>query len=190
MMNTEIEAQMCRSSVPRSQSPPSSSSCIKSHSSVLASLNSSSQQNLNVDLQSTNARDISFCIIGITDTLFDEISVVALDGYQIFRKDRTGNKSAGGVCLYNKSNVEAFSSLVLYSDFIAMSEDLTNNVLQKALTLGVDRISTPIFATLSVKPQLFVNRWRVRPLNSKTPWCNYEIASSRRVAQKEQHCNA
>ncbi|RNA17853.1 RNA-directed DNA polymerase from mobile element jockey-like [Brachionus plicatilis] len=45
-----------------SQSSPSSSSCLTSHSSVLASLNSSSQQNLNVNLHSFNAGILLGCI--------------------------------------------------------------------------------------------------------------------------------
>ena len=47
-------------------------------------------------------------IIGITETWFDESSVAEMDGYQLFRKDRPGDKRGGGVCLYIKSYFEAF----------------------------------------------------------------------------------
>ena len=47
-------------------------------------------------------------IIGISETWFKSTSVVNMQGYDLYRKDRSDGRRGGGVCLYIENSIDSF----------------------------------------------------------------------------------
>lgn len=49
-------------------------------------------------------------IVAISETWFNENSIAAMNGYQLFRSDRRNNQTGGGVCIYVRDGIQAFEA--------------------------------------------------------------------------------
>ena len=47
-------------------------------------------------------------LIGVSETWFKSSSVVNLQGYYLYRKDRCDGRRGGGVCLYVENSLDSF----------------------------------------------------------------------------------